>query len=330
MRILLLIIVLLTPLFSMANDACFPNLIKENMCKHADNLSNEIKKNLPIRLTDNMVLTKIKSVDRRIILSASLSYDFNTLKNIFNDDKDFIEKARCINREMSIKNVCADKHVRAFINLGGEIEYEYIFNDGSIYDVVTITDCSRIAGNKNSSIKNSTDNSFQYDDEKSFTLPKNRGWDIPLDEYTKPTLKTPSSTTPPSRTYPAPDNYDGSFRDPGFNSEHEVGINPPPASPRFTLQDAIAFLPKFDKVEGYNPFDDKRTLAGYEFFSDRFIRSNSPEETRAIKRKIDAQRYVLGIQSSSQFSFLVTAFIFSFFLFIILILVIITKIKKKI
>lgn len=306
MRILLLITVLLTPLFSMANDACFPNLIKENMCKHADNLSNEIKKNLPIRLTDNMVLTKIKSVDRRIILTASLSYDFNVLKNVFNDDKDFIDRARHINREMSIKNVCADKHVRAFINLGGEIEYEYIFNDGSIYDVVTITDCSRIAGNKNSSIKNSTDNSFQYDDEKSFTLPKNRGWDIPLDEYTKPTSKTPS------RVYPTPDNYDGSFTLPytkGWDTPHEVGVNPKPPEPPLTFLDAFAYIPDFETVDDYNPYDDPNEINGYESWAIKFADSRSPQETEAIKKRIDARRDVFGVETPGEFAFKITAWL---------------------
>lgn len=97
----------------------------------------------------------------------------------------------------------------------------------------------------------------------------------------------------------------------------------------YTLSDALSFLPRFDKVEGYNPFDTPRELEGYELFSDRFVYSDSPEETRAIKRKIDAQRSVLGIESSSQFSFLVTACIFLVSILIVLILFFVTRTKKK-
>lgn len=53
---------------------------------------------------------------------------------------------------------------------------------------------------------------------------------------------------------------------------------------------ATAPFSQFDKVEGYNPFDnDAADLKGYEDYADSFIESGSPDETRAIKQRIDRQ-----------------------------------------
>ncbi|MEM7952236.1 hypothetical protein Q4R36_11310 [Morganella morganii] len=53
----------------------------------------------------------------------------------------------------------------------------------------------------------------------------------------------------------------------------------------------IATMPfnQFEAVDGYNPFEDDNTLAGYEDYADAFIHSQSPLETSAIKQRIDRQ-----------------------------------------
>lgn len=53
---------------------------------------------------------------------------------------------------------------------------------------------------------------------------------------------------------------------------------------------ATAPFSQFDKVDGYNPFDnDAADLKGYEDYADSFIDAGSPDETRAIKQRIDQQ-----------------------------------------
>ncbi len=54
---------------------------------------------------------------------------------------------------------------------------------------------------------------------------------------------------------------------------------------------ATAPFSQFDKVDGYNPFDnDAAELKGYEDYAGSFIDAGSPEETRAIQQRIDQQR----------------------------------------
>lgn len=53
---------------------------------------------------------------------------------------------------------------------------------------------------------------------------------------------------------------------------------------------ATAPFNQFEDVEGYNPFENELTLSGYEDYADAFIHSNSPQETAAIKQRIDRER----------------------------------------
>lgn len=53
---------------------------------------------------------------------------------------------------------------------------------------------------------------------------------------------------------------------------------------------ATAPFNQFEDVDGYNPFEDELTISGYEDYADAFIHSNSPQETAAIKQRIDRER----------------------------------------
>ncbi|MGM0935379.1 MAG: hypothetical protein ACQEWL_01975 [Pseudomonadota bacterium] len=68
------------------------------------------------------------------------------------------------------------------------------------------------------------------------------------------------------------------LRDAAFRIDNSVGS-------------LIATMPfnQFEDQDGYNPFDDERTLFGYEDYADSFIHSKSPEETSAIKQRINQQ-----------------------------------------
>ncbi|WP_368937238.1 hypothetical protein [Morganella morganii] len=63
----------------------------------------------------------------------------------------------------------------------------------------------------------------------------------------------------------------------------------------------IATIPfnQFEAVEGYNPFEDENTLAGYEDYADAFIHSQSPQETSAIKQRINRQMQGITLRNES-------------------------------
>ncbi|MGQ6630770.1 hypothetical protein ACUNDV_23885 [Serratia sp. IR-2025] len=122
-------------------DKCMPNLVKEDMCKVATKLAMEGKNSIPTKISENMQITDIKSENVRLILTASLSYNLSSLEEAYHHNEENIEQAKNYMRKYAKNNACNKKPTRSFINLGGQIEYDYVFNDGSIYDVVTVTSC---------------------------------------------------------------------------------------------------------------------------------------------------------------------------------------------
>ncbi|WP_432765982.1 hypothetical protein [Morganella morganii] len=58
-----------------------------------------------------------------------------------------------------------------------------------------------------------------------------------------------------------------------------------------TLGSYLAFTSfnHFEDVEGYNPFENEDELSGYEDYADKFIHSGSPQETIAIKERINRE-----------------------------------------
>ncbi|MEQ4787953.1 hypothetical protein ABN070_14910 [Morganella morganii] len=275
----LLLLLFTTAVF--AKSTCMSNLTQQDMCIVAKKITSAMQKELPVKITENMVITTATTEQRRVILTASLSYNLDTLIDMADGDKEFITKAKAINKKVSRKTICENREIRAFINLGGEVQYDYIFNDGSVYDIVTITSC----------------------DNPTTTKPETEQINKKL-----------------SGVYPTPDSYENSAFDPidvGFIPQHEPGVNPAPPEPSLTLSDAFAVIPTYDAVNDYNPFSDPHGLEGYELWADKFISSQSPQETEAIKKRIDARREVLGIDTPGQFSLLIAAGVFGVIVFMV-------------
>ncbi|HFL5986558.1 TPA: hypothetical protein ACG4MZ_000122 [Klebsiella aerogenes] len=87
--------------------------------------------------------------------------------------------------------------------------------------------------------------------------------------------------------------------------------NPAPAvihkSP--SIVDALAPIPDFPEVKGYNPYSINGEITGYESFATKFADSMSPQETNAIKLQIDAQKQVFGVDSYSEFKLLMSTYV---------------------
>lgn len=92
--------------------------------------------------------------------------------------------------------------------------------------------------------------------------------------------------------------------------------------------DALAPIPKFTEVKGYNPYDIKGELVGYEAFGSKFADSRSPQETEAIKHQIDAQKSVFGVESAGEFKTLMSASTVGFIVLVLLIFLLYRKITR--
>lgn len=129
------------PIFSYANDICFKNLIKEDMCAYASKVASEAGKSLPIKLNDNMSIISVNSIFNKLLFVAHLNYNHEYLSKIYKGDVNLERKLKDTMRNYSKSSICTDRQTRAFVGLGGEIEYRYVFSDGNVFDTYAITSC---------------------------------------------------------------------------------------------------------------------------------------------------------------------------------------------
>ncbi|HCN3290395.1 hypothetical protein ACYAZR_09800 [Klebsiella pneumoniae] len=129
------------PFCSVANELCFKNLIREDMCAYASKIASESGKVLPIKLSDNMSIVSINAIFNKLIFVAYLNYNHDYLSSTYNGDISLEKKLKGVMRNYSKSSVCTNRQTSAFVGLGGEIEYRYVFSDGNIFDTYAITSC---------------------------------------------------------------------------------------------------------------------------------------------------------------------------------------------
>lgn len=133
--------VLFSPIAMSTNNPCMLNITGQDMCIAAKTFADNGNKSVPLSISERVKINKFRAENRRVIITANFDYDKKTLENLYDNNPGFYEKARKLSRKVTTESICSDKSIKAFTNLGGEIEYEYFFNDGEIYDIMTVTTC---------------------------------------------------------------------------------------------------------------------------------------------------------------------------------------------
>ncbi|CNE70597.1 hypothetical protein [Yersinia kristensenii] len=128
---------------SIASNDCFPNLIKEDMCKMASEYAEVLNSAMPVKISNKSQMTSAIAEGNRIIITATLGYTRENLDSILyksNIDNDAIFKEI---QDTARAAVCQKQsNTRYFVRLGGIVEYDYIFNDGDIYTITTVKSCN--------------------------------------------------------------------------------------------------------------------------------------------------------------------------------------------
>ena len=126
----------------LAESECTPNLIKEDVCKIASGLAAESKSVLPIKITDGMEMYAIEARGNALVSHIRLSATESDMQAVYLREKvsPGLVKARV--RMQTANNACAPKNpIRSFINLGGEVHYDYTFPSGKTYDSFSVVYC---------------------------------------------------------------------------------------------------------------------------------------------------------------------------------------------
>lgn len=142
LRVLLLVATLLLSPLSALADECIPNLVDMNVCNFAKEMQQKAAPSLPMQMSQNLMLEKIMAFGPRLVMSS-----------VWKLSKDDLEKNLVMNsmtmgglaekmRGMTQTLVCGREEPRAFVRLGGEVEYSYMTQDGHPITSVVIKECS--------------------------------------------------------------------------------------------------------------------------------------------------------------------------------------------
>jgi hypothetical protein len=120
---------LVWPALAQTSGDCSPNDQNYDVCEAARTLQQVITPRLPMRVSAEMTITTIVVDGPRLVMTATwevAEVEFNqqlALRNLSADQ--FKAKMQLFTRNM----VCGQKVSAAFLNLGGEVQYNYVTND---------------------------------------------------------------------------------------------------------------------------------------------------------------------------------------------------------
>lgn len=116
-----------------AQQNCFAKYSKTNICDYAKKIQKGMAPNLPMQISQNLSLRNVVAIGPNISLGAMLDYDEQYLNADLRAKG--VSRTRVDSRmkSMTRNGVCTDPVLRAFVDLGGIISYNYKFIDGSKY-----------------------------------------------------------------------------------------------------------------------------------------------------------------------------------------------------
>ena len=125
------------------NDNCFTQFSDTNICEFAKKVQKELAPNLPMQLSQNLIIRSVSAVGPELGANAVLKYTEQYLNEqlaVAGRSRDSVDSQM---KQMTINMVCSSAGLEAFVGLGGTIVYQYNFVDGNKYleIIVTADDC---------------------------------------------------------------------------------------------------------------------------------------------------------------------------------------------
>jgi hypothetical protein len=124
-------------------ELCTRNSLQVDVCRVATTISQTIAEELPLRLNQSLVLQHIAASDNRIRMRAVLDYTEAHLIQTMRAGVT-LDAMRTSVRQTAIVIMCRPKtQLQAFIELGGQLQFVYLFSDKAHFLTVNVSHCSR-------------------------------------------------------------------------------------------------------------------------------------------------------------------------------------------
>lgn len=124
-----------------AQSECADNPQKPNICSNAKAIADEIAKQLPLQMSQDMSWESVKAVDNTIEGLLQLTYDKISLESLLTESGSNMQQARSAMREAALLVCREGSPTRSFIDGGGVMRYDYRFADSEQFLVVEIGEC---------------------------------------------------------------------------------------------------------------------------------------------------------------------------------------------
>lgn len=123
-------------------EVCTRNPMQVDVCRVATTISETIAEELPIRLNQNLVLQDIGASENLIRMRAVFDYTEAYLTQALSAGIT-LDTMRTSVRETAILIACRPKtQLQAFIELGGKLQFMYLFSDKAHFLTVNVDHCS--------------------------------------------------------------------------------------------------------------------------------------------------------------------------------------------
>jgi hypothetical protein len=121
-------------------DLCTRNAVKVDVCQVASNLSESIARELPLRLTQSLVLQHIGASSN--LLSLRAVFDYPEARLVEHAKGVPLDSVKESVRDNAIAMACRPKtELQAFILLGGRLQFVYLFSARAHFLTVDVDHC---------------------------------------------------------------------------------------------------------------------------------------------------------------------------------------------
>ena len=142
MKSLVLCLLSMISTFSWGEELCTRNPMQVDICGVATTISEMIAEELPLRLNQNLVLQHIGASENLIRMRAVFDYTEADLIGALNTGVT-LDTMKISVRDTAIVIACRPKtQLQAFIELGGKLQFVYLFSDKAHFLTVNVDHCT--------------------------------------------------------------------------------------------------------------------------------------------------------------------------------------------
>ena len=112
-----------------------------NVCDLAKNIEAQLSSHLPIKMNQDMQMTSVVAIEKRILILANWFMTKDEFQNRLTQNQTTIDELRQKMDAATKESVCSSSVSRAFVDLGGELQYNYQTSDGYNFASPVVSMC---------------------------------------------------------------------------------------------------------------------------------------------------------------------------------------------